>query len=126
MGYSIVKSLVNGQVIDQHDQVDGISAAVKIESSAVYATGITDFTGYAKFVAIPYYANGELNDLASSSCIIPFHKHNAGLVAGTTIEGSSDFSTTKDTSSKINIYVESGELKIQNTTSADISISFRF
>lgn len=124
MSYDIVKSLVDGQVIDQHDQVDGVSAAVKIENNAVYETGVTDFTGYVKFVAIPY-ASGELDDSETSSCMIPFHKHNAGLVAGTKI-GSADFSTTKDTSSKINIYVESGELKIQNTTSADISISFRF
>ena len=125
MSYDIVKSLVNGQVIDQHDQVDGTSAAVKIEQNAVYETGVTDFTGYAKFVAIPY-ASGELNDSETSSCIIPFHINDKVLQIGTTIEGSSDFSLTKDASSTINIYVESGELKIQNETGADISISFRF
>ena len=61
------------------------------------------------------------------SCMIPFHKHNAGLVAGTKI-GSADFSTSKDTGSsgKINVYVESGELKIQNKSAAAISLSVRF
>jgi len=125
MSYDIVKSLVNGQVIDQHDQVDGVSAAVKIENDAVFETGVTDFTGYVKFVAIPY-ASGELDDSETSSCIIPFHINDKVLQIGTTTEGSSDFSLTKDTGSKINIYVESGELKIQNKTGADISINLRF
>lgn len=113
MSYNIVKSLVDGEVIDQYEAVDGINPAVKIADDAVYETGVTDFTGFAKFVA------------GDDSCMIPFHKHNAGLVAGTKI-GSADFSTTKDTASKINIYIESGELKIQNKTGAEISISLRF
>ena len=125
MSYKIAKSIVNGRVIEKCDLQDGINPAVKIEQNAVYETGVTDFTGYAKFVAIPY-ASGELNDSETSSCIIPFHINDKVLQIGTTIEGSSDFSLTKDTSSKINIYVESGELKIQNETGADISISFRF
>ena len=117
MSYNIVKSLVDGEVIDQYDAVDGINPAVEIVVNGVYETGVTagvtDFTGYATFVA------------GDDSCMIPFHKHNAGLVAGTKI-GSADFSTTKGTASKINVYVESGELKIQNKTAASISLSVRF
>ena len=113
MSYNIVKSLVDGEVIDQYDAVDGINPAVEVAANAVYETGVTDFTGYATFVA------------GDDSCMIPFHKHNAGLVAGTKI-GSADFSTTKGTVSKINVYVESGELKIQNKKAASISLSVRF
>jgi len=113
MSYNIVKSLVDGQVIDQYDALDGINPDVKIADDAVYETGVTDFTGFAKFVA------------GDDSCIIPFHKHDAGLEAGTKI-GSEDFSTTQGTDFKINVYVESGELKIQNKTGAEMSISFRF
>ena len=113
MSYNIVKSLVDGEVIDQYDAVDGINPAVAVAVDAVYETKVTDFTGYATFVA------------GDDSCMIPFHKHNAGLVAGTKI-GSADFSTTKGTASKINVYVESGELKIQNKTAAAISLSVRF
>ena len=113
MSYNIVKSLVGGEVIDQYDAVDGINPAVEVAANAVYETGVTDFTGYATFVA------------GDDSCMIPFHKHNAGLVAGTKI-GSANFSTTKGTTSKINVYVESGELKIQNKKAASISLSVRF
>lgn len=118
MSYNIVKSLVDGEVIDQYDAVDGVNPAVEIpvdnaDGDGIYETGVTDFTGYATFVA------------GDDSCMIPFHKHNAGLVAGTKI-GSADFSTTKGTVSKINVYVESGELKIQNKKAASISLSVRF
>ena len=84
MSYKIVKSVVGGRVIEECDFQDGINPAVAIAVDAVYETGVTDFTGYATFVA------------GDDSCMIPFHKHNAGLVAGTKI-GSADFSTTKDT-----------------------------
>lgn len=114
MSYNIVKSLVDGEVIDQYDAVDGINPAVEIAVNAVYETGVTDFTGYATFVA------------GKDSCMIPFHKlDGTGLVAGTKI-GSADFSTTKDNSLTINVYVDGGELKIQNKTAADISLSVRF
>ena len=113
MSYKIAKSIVGGRVIEECDLQDGINPEVKIANDAVYETGVTDFTGYATFVA------------GDDSCMIPFHKHNAVLVAGTKI-GSADFSTTIGTESKINVYVESGELKIQNKTGAEISISLRF
>jgi len=113
MSYKIAKSLVNNRVIDECDLQDGINPAVAIAVDDVYETGVTDFTGYATFVA------------GDDSCMIPFYIYNAGLVAGTKI-GSATFNTSKDNSSTINIYVESGELKIQNKTSAEISISLRF
>ena len=113
MGYKIVKSVVGGRVIEECDFQDGINPAVAIAVDAVYETKVTDFTGYATFVA------------GNDSCMIPFHKNNAGLVAGTKI-GSADFNTTKGTASKINVYVESGELKIQNKTASSISLSVRF
>ena len=118
MSYKIVESVVGGRVIEKCDHQDGINPAVSIpvdnvDGDGIYETGVTDFTGYATFVA------------GDDSCMIPFHKHNAGLVAGTKI-GSADFSTTKGTVSKINVYVESGELKIQNKTAAAISLSVRF
>jgi hypothetical protein len=113
MSYKKAISVVNGQVIEECDLLDGFSPAVTIADDAVYSSGVTDLTGYATFVA------------GGDSCIIPFHKHNAGLVAGTKV-GSADFSTTKDTASKINVYVESGELKIQNKSGASITLSVRF
>ena len=113
MSYKIVESVVGGRVIEKCDHQDGINPAVEIAVDDVYATGVTDFTGYATFVA------------GNDSCMIPFHKHNAGLVAGTKI-GSSDFSTSEGTLSKINVYVDNGELKIQNKTAAAISLSVRF
>ena len=113
MSYKKAISVVDGQVIEECDLLDGLSPAVTIADDAVYSSGVTDLTGYATFVA------------GGDSCIIPFHKHNAGLVAGTKV-GSADFSTTKDTASKINVYVESGELKIQNKSGASITLSVRF
>lgn len=113
MSYKIAKSIVGGRVIEECDLQDGINPEVKIAANNVYETGVTNYTGYATFVA------------GGDSCIIPFHKHNTGLVAGTKI-GSSDFATAKDTDLKINVYIESGELKIQNKTSAEILISLRF
>jgi len=113
MSYKKAISVVDGQVIEECDLLDGFSPAVTIADDAVYSSGVTDLTGYATFVA------------GDDSCIIPFHKHNAALVAGTKI-GSADFSTTKDTASKINVYVESGQFKIQNKTGANITLSVRF
>lgn len=113
MSYKKAISVVGGQVIEECDLLDGFSPAVEIAGNAVYSSGVKDLTGYAKFV------------VSNDSCIIPFHKHNAALVAGTKI-GSSDFSTTKGTTSKINVYVESDELKIQNKTDASITLSVRF
>ncbi len=114
MSYNIVQSLVDGEVIDQHDAVDGINPAVTIAVDAVYDTGLTDFTGYATFVS------------GNESCIVFFYKEGGSLKASTTIIGSANFNTNKDEGSKINVYVESGELKIQNKTTEDISLSVRF
>ena len=114
MSYKIVKSVVGGRVIEECDLQDGINPEVAIAVDAVYDTGVTDFTGYATFVA------------GNDSCMIPFHKvDGTGLVASTKI-GSSTFNGTKDNSLTINVYVESGELKIQNKTAAAISLSVRF
>jgi len=113
MSYKIAKSIVGGRVIEECDLQDGINPEVKIANDAVYETGVTDFTGYATFVA------------GDDSCMIPFHKHNAVLKKKKKI-GSEDFSTSQGTESKINVYVEFGELKIQNKTGAEISISLRF
>jgi len=115
MSYNIVKSLVDGQVIDQYDAVDGINPEVKIADDAVYETGVTNYTGFATF------------ESGDESCIIPFYKtESGGVLTSSTKIGSADFSTTIGTDLKINVYVESGELKIQNKTGAEISISFRF
>ena len=118
MSYKIVESVVGGRVIEKCDHQDGINPAVSIpvdnvDGDGIYETGVTDFTGYATFVA-----GGE-------SCMIPFYKESGVLVDGTKI-GSADFSTTKDNGSTINDYEESGELKIQNKTAAAISLSVRF
>ena len=119
MSYKKAISVVDGQVIEECDLLDGFSPAVTIADNAVYSSGVTDLTGYATFVA------------GDDSCIIPFHKHNAALVAGTKI-GSADFTTTKDNQNSgtdtetINVYVENGELIIQNKTGASITLSVRF
>ena len=113
MSYNIAKSLVDGEVIDQYDAVDGINPAVAIAVDAVYETKVTDFTGYATFVA------------GDDSCMIPFHKDNGTFTIGAKI-GSAVFNTAEDNNTTINVYVESGELKIQNKTAAAISLSVRF
>lgn len=47
----------------------------------------------------------------------------ANATIGTAIVAGTDFSDTKDTASKINLYVDSGEIKIQNKLAADKNIS---
>lgn len=114
MSYKKAISVVNGQVIEECDLLDGFSPAVTIANDAVYSSGVTDLTGFATFVA------------GDDSCMIPFHKESGVLIDGNII-GSPTFDGTKDNSLTINVYVDSdGELKIQNKSGASISLSVRF
>lgn len=110
--YKKVLALVDGEVIDQKDDMTGIAPSIAIADAGVLDTGISDFTGHFNI------------DLGSDSAIIPCTIASDAEVLGTKI-GAAVITTTKDTASSVNVYVEDGNIKIQNLTGGSVDVTAR-
>lgn len=51
--------------------------------------------------------------------------NNAGTLVFTKLAGSNDITIAKDTAGDVNVYVEAGEIKVQNLTGAEAVISVK-
>lgn len=111
MSFKKVLSLVDGQVIDQKDDADGIAPSVDIADAGVYDTEISDFTGDLTI------------DAGDDSTIASCHVASGTQVIA--LSGSAEFNASKDNASTINVYVEDGSIQIQNNTGGSISVSAR-
>lgn len=107
-----VIGVVGGEVIDQNIERTGVSPAITLANAGVFDTEASAVTGHLLIV-----------DATAESSAIAICHINAGAQVIASITGSSDISDTKDTASKVNVYVEGGTIQIQNLTGAEAIIS---
>lgn len=112
MSFKTLLSVINGEVIDSQDTKAGTSVPVAIASTEVFDTEIDSFTGTLTI------------SIGDDSAVVPCYK-TAGVQVVGTVAGGAEFSGTKDTASKLNIYVEDGNIVLQNLTGADVEVSAR-
>ncbi len=112
MSFKKVLAVFNGEVVDQQDDKTGIVAPQAIASTETLDTGISEFTGHMSV------------SIGDDSGIAVCYKTAEVQVVGSVV-GGAEFSSTKDTASKLNIYVEGGNIIFQNLTGADVSVTCR-
>lgn len=110
--YKKALSVVNGEVIDQKDDKTGLSPAETIADDGVYDTGIDAFTGSFNI------------SLGDDSAVALCHVASGTQVISS-VTGSSALSDTKDTDTKVNVYVEGGSIKIQNLSGDAVVVEAR-
>ena len=104
-----VLSVIGGEVIMSHEDQAGVIPAVTIADSAVVDLGA-------------FYSGVWVVEVTDESAILA-STEDGGSGSIDKLAGSASVSTTKDTASSINVYVESDTIQIQNLTGADVIIS---
>lgn len=112
MGYKKAEALVNGEVIDSCDLITGVKPVLTIADGDAYDTGVEGFTG-------TIIVEGE------DSAIVTCYQTAGAQVIGS-VTGGANVSDTKDTASKLNVYVEGGSIVVQNNTGEDLAIKAKF
>lgn len=110
--YKTVLGIVNGEVIDKEDNKTGVQPSVIVADAGIFNTTIADFTGNLKVLTSA--------DSVNAGCSIA-----AGVQVIDAVTGSAEFSATKATATKVNVYVEAGTIQVQNLTGADINLTIR-
>ena len=116
--------LVHGKVIKVGADGEAIRSAV-VEAMTVEAAGLTvtlaDTDAYATGVAEATGILTVTNVTDEHSAMFTLHME-AGVVTIGSLVAHSSFSTTVDTASKVNVYVDAGEVKVQNVLGGDRTI----
>lgn len=112
MSFKKVLAVINGEVIDQQDDKTGIAPPMVIASTETLDTGIDAFTGNMS-VSIG-------DDSGIATCYV-----TAGVQVVGSVTGGAEFSDTEDNASTLNIYVDGGNIILQNLTGADVTVSAR-
>jgi len=111
-GYKKVLSQIGSEVIDQCDERTGVAPAQVIANGEALDTKMAGFTGSLSVMTA--------DDSGIATCYV-----TAGVQVIGSVTGGAGLSDTKDNASTINVYVESGSIKIQNSTGSDISVEAR-
>lgn len=112
MSFKTVLSVINGEVIDSLDTKAGTTVPTAIASTEVFDTEIDSFTGIITL------------SIGDDSGVVTCYK-TAGVQVVGAVSGGAEFSDTEDNASTLNVYVEDGNIKLQNLTGADIEVSAR-
>lgn len=99
-------------VVGEGIAVEAAGLSATLADTDVLETRVTSGTGH---VLAKDNTNGD-------SHIFSLHTE-AGVLVLAAVAGSTNFSATKDTASKINVYVEAGEVKVQNLLGADTDVN---
>lgn len=112
MSFKKVLSVVNGEVIHQDDNKTGITPSVSIADAEIFDTGIDAFVG-------------NLSVKTEEDGVVALCSIASGVQVIESVTGSAEFSDTKATATKVNVYVEGGTIRVQNLTGDAISLEAR-
>lgn len=109
-----VIGVVDGQVVDTQQEQTGVASNFELVSDEVIDTKISNYTG---ILVVEDLTNGD------GARALAHVANNAQVVSELT--GSDDFNGSKDNANTINVYVESGTVKIQNKRTTAVTIGTR-
>jgi len=111
-GYKKVLSQVGSEVVDQCDERTGLAPAELIANGGDLDTKISSFTGSLSVITS--------DNSGIASCYV-----TSGVQVIGSVTGGVGLSDSKDNASTLNVYVESGSIRIQNNTGSDVLVEAR-